>query len=158
MDSSPTDDLNPTLRSPKSVAVRRELGEIAETLAASVNCKIQPPRSFPRLTASIRVLDRSTRPVAAVTHHRVRVGLILAKKILLERSRWTEPAKPGLNRVHEKRGLVRWKYDLGRKKNFEQVFGTKKSLWFFPLFSDDDLDNISALHGLEFPTLSDVEA
>ncbi|KAE8662440.1 putative protein S-acyltransferase 14 [Hibiscus syriacus] len=60
--------------------------------------------------------------------------------------------------VHEKRGLVRWKYDLGRKKNFEQVFGTKKSLWFFPLFSEDDLDNIPALRGLEFPTLSDVEA
>ncbi|KAK8636197.1 hypothetical protein V6N13_004903 [Hibiscus sabdariffa] len=60
--------------------------------------------------------------------------------------------------VHEKKGLVRWKYDLGRKKNFEQVFGTKKSLWFFPLFSEDDLDNIPALHGLEFPTRSDVEA
>ncbi|GMJ00973.1 hypothetical protein like AT4G00840 [Hibiscus trionum] len=60
--------------------------------------------------------------------------------------------------VHEKKGLVRWRYDLGRKKNFEQVFGTKKSLWFFPLFSEDDLGNISALHGLEFPTRSDVEA
>ncbi|XP_039048169.1 probable protein S-acyltransferase 12 [Hibiscus syriacus] len=60
--------------------------------------------------------------------------------------------------VHEKTGLVRWKYDLGRKKNFQQVFGTKKSLWLFPLFSEDDLDNIPALHGLEFPTLSDVEA
>ncbi|XP_022757607.1 probable protein S-acyltransferase 12 [Durio zibethinus] len=60
--------------------------------------------------------------------------------------------------VHEKKGTVRWKYDLGRKMNFEQVFGTKKSLWFFPLFSQDDLHNIPALGGLDFPTRSDVEA
>ncbi|XP_021281010.1 probable protein S-acyltransferase 12 isoform X2 [Herrania umbratica] len=60
--------------------------------------------------------------------------------------------------VHEKKGAVRWKYDLGRKKNFEQVFGTKKTLWFLPLFSEDDLDNIPALHGIDFPTRSDVEA
>ncbi|MBA0732661.1 hypothetical protein Gogos_016737 [Gossypium gossypioides] len=71
--------------------------------------------------------------------------------------------------VHEKKGVIRWKYDLGRKKNFEQaslmipftlfkVFGTKKSLWLFPLFSEDDLEKIPALHGLEFPTRSDVDA
>ncbi|GAV79897.1 zf-DHHC domain-containing protein [Cephalotus follicularis] len=59
--------------------------------------------------------------------------------------------------VYEKKRAVRWKYDLGRKKNFEQVFGTKKALWFFPLFSTEDLDNIPALHGLDFPTGSDVE-
>ncbi|XP_024024140.1 probable protein S-acyltransferase 12 [Morus notabilis] len=59
--------------------------------------------------------------------------------------------------VYEKKRVVRWQYDLGRKKNFEQVFGTKKTLWFFPLFSKDDLDNIPALHGLEFPTRADVE-
>lgn len=59
--------------------------------------------------------------------------------------------------VYEKKGVVRWQYDLGRKNNFEQVFGTKKTLWFFPLFSKDDLDNIPALHGLDFPTRSDVE-
>ncbi|PRQ58579.1 putative protein S-acyltransferase [Rosa chinensis] len=60
--------------------------------------------------------------------------------------------------VHEKRRATRWKYDLGRKKNFEQVFGTKKALWFFPLLSKEDLDNIPALRGLEFPTVSDSEA
>ncbi|KAL5792160.1 hypothetical protein ACOSP7_000754 [Xanthoceras sorbifolium] len=58
--------------------------------------------------------------------------------------------------VYEKKRAVRWKYDIGRKKNFEQVFGTKKVLWFCPLFSKEDLDNIPALHGLEFPTRSDV--
>ncbi|GKV13163.1 hypothetical protein SLE2022_030520 [Rubroshorea leprosula] len=60
--------------------------------------------------------------------------------------------------VHEKKGAIRWKYDLGRKRNFEQVFGKKKALWFFPLFSKEDLDNIPALRGLSFPTRSDVEA
>lgn len=38
-----------------------------------------------------------------------------------------------------------------------QVFGTKKVLWFLPLFSEDDLKNISALHGLDFPTCPDME-
>ncbi|KAH9731311.1 putative protein S-acyltransferase 12 [Citrus sinensis] len=54
--------------------------------------------------------------------------------------------------VYEKKRTVRWKYDLGRKKNFEQVFGTNKALWFFPLFSKEDSDSIPALHGLDFPT------
>ncbi|KAI3441704.1 S-acyltransferase [Psidium guajava] len=60
--------------------------------------------------------------------------------------------------VYEKKKGVRWKYDLGRRKNFEQVFGTKKALWFFPLLSEEDLGKTPALHGLEFPTRSDVEA
>lgn len=37
-----------------------------------------------------------------------------------------------------------------------KVFGTKKALWFLPLFSKEDLDNIPALHGLDFPIRSDV--
>ncbi|CAJ2631268.1 unnamed protein product [Trifolium pratense] len=59
--------------------------------------------------------------------------------------------------VHEKKKGVRWRYDLGRKKNFEQVFGTKKSLWLLPMFSEEDLDNIPALRGIEFPIRSDVD-
>ncbi|KAK3038765.1 hypothetical protein RJ639_027352 [Escallonia herrerae] len=58
--------------------------------------------------------------------------------------------------VHEKKKAVRWKYDMGRKKNFEQVFGCRKALWFFPLFSKEDLEKIPALHGLDFPTLTEV--
>ncbi|XP_022979307.1 probable protein S-acyltransferase 12 [Cucurbita maxima] len=60
--------------------------------------------------------------------------------------------------VHEKRRASQWKYDLGKKKNFEQVFGTKAALWLFPLFSKEDLEKIPALRGLEFPTRSDMEA
>ncbi|RDX73832.1 putative protein S-acyltransferase 12, partial [Mucuna pruriens] len=59
--------------------------------------------------------------------------------------------------VHEKKKGVRWRYDLGWKRNFEQVFGTKKALWLFPLFSKEDLDNIPSLRGIEFPTRSDVD-
>ncbi|KAG8080634.1 hypothetical protein GUJ93_ZPchr0007g2994 [Zizania palustris] len=58
--------------------------------------------------------------------------------------------------VHERRNSVSWKYDLGWRKNLEQVFGTKMLLWFLPLYSAEDLHNIGALHGLEFPTRSDA--
>ncbi|KAI3711493.1 hypothetical protein L2E82_41617 [Cichorium intybus] len=51
--------------------------------------------------------------------------------------------------VYEKKGVVRWKYDLGRKKNFEQVFGTRKALWLFPLLAKEDSQK---LDGLSFPT------
>ncbi|KAK9145781.1 hypothetical protein Sjap_005684 [Stephania japonica] len=59
--------------------------------------------------------------------------------------------------VYEKKKAVRWKYDLGRKKNFEQVFGTKKALWLLPLIAKEDLENVHSLRGLDFPTRSDVE-
>ncbi|XP_022633549.1 probable protein S-acyltransferase 12 isoform X3 [Vigna radiata var. radiata] len=38
-----------------------------------------------------------------------------------------------------------------------EVFGTKKALWLFPLFSKEDLENIPALRGIDFPTRSDVD-
>nr|GMD31526.1 probable protein S-acyltransferase 12 [Ipomoea batatas] len=57
--------------------------------------------------------------------------------------------------VYEKKRNVRWKYDLGWKQNFVQVFGSSKALWFLPLFSKKDLESIPALHGLEFPARSD---
>ncbi|XP_020096593.1 probable protein S-acyltransferase 12 [Ananas comosus] len=59
--------------------------------------------------------------------------------------------------IYEKKKAVAWKYDLGKKKNFEQVFGTNKLLWFLPLYTAADQENIPALQGLDFPTRSDVE-
>ncbi|RWR86268.1 putative protein S-acyltransferase 12 [Cinnamomum micranthum f. kanehirae] len=60
--------------------------------------------------------------------------------------------------VNEKNRAARWKFDVGRRKNFEQVFGAKKAYWFLPLLSTEDLENIPALKGLDFPTCSDIEA
>ncbi|XP_078440232.1 putative protein S-acyltransferase 12 [Wolffia australiana] len=57
--------------------------------------------------------------------------------------------------VYEKRGLPRWKYDLGKRKNFEQVFGTNRALWLFPLYTSDDQQSLSSLQALEFPTRPD---
>ncbi|XP_010556619.1 PREDICTED: probable protein S-acyltransferase 12 [Tarenaya hassleriana] len=60
--------------------------------------------------------------------------------------------------VHEKTGDDRWKYDLGKKKNFEQVFGKSKALWLLPLYSKEDAESITALRGVNFPTRSDIDA
>lgn len=62
-----------------------------------------------------------------------------------------------IERFEKKKGVV-WKYDMGKKKNFEQVFGTKKLLWLLPLISKEDLENIPALKGLEFPIRPDSVA
>lgn len=59
--------------------------------------------------------------------------------------------------VYERKKSARWKYDLGWKQNIEQVFGSTKALWFFPIFSKKDFESIPALLGLEFPARSDVE-
>ncbi|KMZ70280.1 hypothetical protein ZOSMA_1G02570 [Zostera marina] len=53
--------------------------------------------------------------------------------------------------VYEKNKSGRWKYDVGKRKNFEQVFGTKKLFWLFPMYSKEDMVNLPVLRGIEFP-------
>ncbi|XAR54134.1 Protein S-acyltransferase [Bertholletia excelsa] len=55
------------------------------------------------------------------------------------------------------KGTSKWRYDLGRKRNFEQVFGMDKRYWFIPAYSEEDLRQIPALRGLEFPTKPNSE-
>ncbi|XP_078166877.1 putative protein S-acyltransferase 14 [Carex rostrata] len=58
--------------------------------------------------------------------------------------------------AYEKKTSPRWKYDLGRKRNFAQVFGTDKKYWFIPAYSDEDLRRMPALQGLDYPVRPDA--
>ncbi|XP_047319318.1 probable protein S-acyltransferase 14 [Impatiens glandulifera] len=60
--------------------------------------------------------------------------------------------------AYEKKIMPNWRYDLGRKKNFEQVFGTDKKYWFIPMYSEEDINLVPALQGLEYPTKANFEA
>ncbi|GFP95009.1 probable protein s-acyltransferase 14 [Phtheirospermum japonicum] len=60
--------------------------------------------------------------------------------------------------AYEKTSSANWLYDLGRKKNFEQVFGTDKRYWFMPAYTEEDLRRMPALQGLEYPSKSDLDA
>ncbi|KAG0568950.1 hypothetical protein M758_6G051500 [Ceratodon purpureus] len=59
--------------------------------------------------------------------------------------------------AYEKKSSTRWLFDLGWKRNFEQVFGTRKLYWFLPLYDKEDLRKITALNGLDYPIRSDLE-
>ncbi|XP_073271121.1 probable protein S-acyltransferase 14 [Primulina huaijiensis] len=58
--------------------------------------------------------------------------------------------------AYEKKATPKWRYDLGRKRNFEQVFGTDKRYWFIPSYSEEDLRRMPALQGLEYPSKPDM--
>ncbi|XP_062027407.1 probable protein S-acyltransferase 14 [Rosa rugosa] len=60
--------------------------------------------------------------------------------------------------AYEKKNTPKWHYDLGRKKNFEQVFGTDKWYWFIPAYSEEDLRRIPALQGIDYPTRPELHA
>ncbi|KAD6453141.1 hypothetical protein R6Q59_015041 [Mikania micrantha] len=60
--------------------------------------------------------------------------------------------------AYEKKTSPKWRYDLGRKRNFEQVFGTVERYWFIPAYSEDDLRRMPALHGLEYPSKPDLDS
>ncbi|KAK1325766.1 putative S-acyltransferase [Acorus calamus] len=60
--------------------------------------------------------------------------------------------------AYEKKTTPKWRYDLGRRKNFEQVFGTDKKYWFIPGYSEEDLRRMPALQGLEYPSKPDLDS
>ncbi|MQM06402.1 hypothetical protein Taro_039224 [Colocasia esculenta] len=60
--------------------------------------------------------------------------------------------------AYEKKRTSKWRFDLGRRKNFEQVFGTDKKYWFIPAYSEEDLRKMPALQGLQYPSKPDLDA
>ncbi|KAM7276251.1 hypothetical protein ACFE04_018117 [Oxalis oulophora] len=60
--------------------------------------------------------------------------------------------------AYEKKTTPKWRYDLGRNRNFEQVFGTDRLHWFIPAYSDEDLRKMPALQGLEYPSKPDFDS
>jgi hypothetical protein len=50
--------------------------------------------------------------------------------------------------MYEKKRLLPWRYDLGRRKNFEQVFGARIWHWFFPMHFEEDKPLMEAACGL----------
>ncbi|KAF7826005.1 putative protein S-acyltransferase 14 [Senna tora] len=60
--------------------------------------------------------------------------------------------------AYEKKTAPKWRYDLGRRKNFEQVFGMDKKYWFIPAYSDEDIRRMPALQGLEYPSKPEFDS
>ncbi|GAA0138351.1 protein modifying enzyme [Lithospermum erythrorhizon] len=58
--------------------------------------------------------------------------------------------------AYEKGTSPKWQYDLGRRRNFEQVFGADKRYWLIPVYSEEDIRRIPALQGLEYPSKPDT--
>ncbi|GLJ22140.1 hypothetical protein SUGI_0415600 [Cryptomeria japonica] len=60
--------------------------------------------------------------------------------------------------AYEKQVSPKWIYDLGRRKNFEEVFGTQKFYWLVPAYAEEDLRKMSVLQGLQYPPEPDMDA
>ncbi|KAH9541046.1 hypothetical protein CY35_14G039100 [Sphagnum magellanicum] len=60
--------------------------------------------------------------------------------------------------AYEKKASTRWRFDLGHKKNFEQVFGTQKLYWVLPMYTQEDQKKMTVLHGLDYPLRPDLES
>uniref|UniRef100_A0A803KYV2 Uncharacterized protein n=1 Tax=Chenopodium quinoa TaxID=63459 RepID=A0A803KYV2_CHEQI len=62
------------------------------------------------------------------------------------------------DQAYEKKTSPKWRYDLGKKKNFQQVFGMDKKYWLIPAYADEDLRRMPELQGLDYPSKPDLDA
>nr|VDD49264.1 unnamed protein product [Brassica oleracea] len=76
------------------------------------------------------------------------LGFLIIHIMLVIRSTTTIEA-------YEKHTAPNSPYNLGRKQNFEQVFGKDKLYWFVPLYTEDDMKRMPALRGLDFTSRSE---
>ncbi|KAL0904973.1 hypothetical protein M5K25_027140 [Dendrobium thyrsiflorum] len=60
--------------------------------------------------------------------------------------------------AYEMKTTPKWRYDLGRRKNFEQVFGMDKRYWLIPAYTEEDLKRLQTLHGLEYPSKPELDS
>lgn len=60
--------------------------------------------------------------------------------------------------AYEKKTTPKWMYDVGRRKNFEQVFGTHILYWLIPSYDEEDLKRMPMLYGLEYPSKPALDA
>ncbi|KAK3435073.1 probable protein S-acyltransferase 14 [Eucalyptus grandis] len=60
--------------------------------------------------------------------------------------------------AYEKKTTTKWHFDLGRKRNFEQVFGTDKLYWFIPAYLEEDKKRIPCLNGLDYPVRPEFDS
>ncbi|KAF8032391.1 hypothetical protein BT93_D1339 [Corymbia citriodora subsp. variegata] len=60
--------------------------------------------------------------------------------------------------AYEKKSTPKWRFDLGRKRNFEQVFGTDKLYWFVPAYLEEDKKRIPSLNGLDYPVRPEFDS
>ena len=50
--------------------------------------------------------------------------------------------------MYEKKKTLPWKYDLGKFRNFKQVFGENIFFWFFPMHTTTQIEKLKVMTGL----------
>ena len=59
--------------------------------------------------------------------------------------------------MYEKKKTLPWRYDMGRRKNFEEVFGDNVFIWFFPVHSSTHISRLLDISGLAGGSYPDAD-